>query len=298
MNFEEEEVSDKEPPAPSPTTSGKSRGQRTKLRRGEHGRHRREIHGEVHVIHEVGPEGNPLSPPTVLAKFSNQVACIVKDKVEITWAEWNNVPVDYKTHIWGEVTRSFHYPEDADLNKCREWVMHVAGRAFRNFKSMLTRYYLKLGKSPCVKYTMVKEHHWEEFCKQRTTEEAKAKSAKFSALAKKNLHPHHLGMTGFAGKRPQWREEERARAAAGLPDPYDGVDLRAKDFIYARKPKKLKEGASKFNEPKFEEVERALIKAAKSKDSFKVCRGQDLLTLALGTPEHRGRIRGMSSKMS
>ena len=44
--------------------------------------------------------------------------------------------------------RSFHYPEDADLNKYREWVMHVAGRAFRNFKSMLTRYYLKLGKSP------------------------------------------------------------------------------------------------------------------------------------------------------
>ena len=41
--------------------------------------------------------------------------------------------------------------------------------------------------------------------------------------------------------------------------------MRAKDFIYARKPKKLKEGASKFNEPKFEEVERALIEAAKSR---------------------------------
>ena len=51
------------------------------------------------MIHEVGPEGNPLSPPMVLAKFSNQVACIVKDKVEITWEDWNNVPVDYKTHI-------------------------------------------------------------------------------------------------------------------------------------------------------------------------------------------------------
>jgi len=49
--------------------------------------------------------------------------------------------------------------------------------------------------------------------------------------------------------------------------------LRAKDFIYARKPKKLKEGASKFNEPKFEEVERAVIKGTKSKDSFEVRRG-------------------------
>jgi hypothetical protein len=49
--------------------------------------------------------------------------------------------------------------------------------------------------------------------------------------------------------------------------------LRAKDFIYARKSKKLKEGASKFNEPKFEEVARAVTEAAKSKDSFEVRRG-------------------------
>ena len=72
LNFEEEEVSDKEPPAPSPTTSGKSRGQRTKLRRGEHGRHRREIHGEVHVIHEVGPEGNLLSHPRSLPSLATR----------------------------------------------------------------------------------------------------------------------------------------------------------------------------------------------------------------------------------
>ena len=37
LNFEEEQVRDKEPLAPSPTTSGKSRGQRTKLRRGNTG---------------------------------------------------------------------------------------------------------------------------------------------------------------------------------------------------------------------------------------------------------------------
>ena len=115
------------------------------------------------MIHEVGPEGNPLSPPTVLAKFSNQVACIVKDKVEITWEEWNNVPVDYKTHIWGEVTRSFHYPKDADLNKCREWVMHVAGRALRTFKYMLNKDFVKTGKSPLIKYNIILAEDWEVF---------------------------------------------------------------------------------------------------------------------------------------
>jgi hypothetical protein len=100
------------------------------------------------------------------------------------------------------MTRHFHYPKDANMGKCREWVMHVASTALHNFKSTLTRNYLNKGKSPCVKYNMVKEHHWEAFKQMRSTPEAKAKSAKFSALTKKNQHPHHLGMTGFAGKRP------------------------------------------------------------------------------------------------
>jgi hypothetical protein len=62
----------KNPPSPSTSTpSNKSRGQKTKLRRGEHGRHKVETTKDVHVILSVGPEGNPLTPPEVLAKFSN-----------------------------------------------------------------------------------------------------------------------------------------------------------------------------------------------------------------------------------
>jgi hypothetical protein len=124
---------------------------------------------DVHVILSVGPEGNPLTPPEILAKFSNQCACIVKDKVEITWEDWHFVPEDSKTHIWGEMTRRFHYPKDANMGKCKEWVMHVASITLRNFKSMLTRNYLNKGKSPCVKYNMVKEHHWEAFKQMRLT---------------------------------------------------------------------------------------------------------------------------------
>jgi hypothetical protein len=128
----------------------------------------------------------------------------------------------------------------------------------------------------------------------------KSKSAKFNALMKKNQHPHRLGMTGFAGKRPLWRAEEWAREAVGLPDPYASLDVRGRDYIYAHKLKKLKDSATKFNEPNFEVVEKALIKAAASKDSgsFEVRWGHDLLTEVLGNPEHRGHVRGVCSKMS
>jgi hypothetical protein len=105
-------------------------------------------------------------------------------------------------------------------------------------------------------------------------------------------------MTGFADKREEWQRQEEARRAAEEPDPYEGVAPRGKDFIRARIPKKLKEGLTKFNEPEFEEVEKALIEASKDSGSFEVHMGHDLLTKVLGTLEHHGHVRGVQSKMS
>jgi hypothetical protein len=153
-------------------------------------------------------------------------------------------------------------------------------------------------KNPCGKDTMIKDDQWEAFKKMRMTEEAKEKRAKYSALVKMNKYPHHLGMTGFAGKREEWKRQEEARRAAREPDPYEGITRRAKDFLRAQIPNKLKEGMTKFNEPGFEEVEKALIEASKDSGSFEVCRGHDLLTEVLGTPEHHGRVRGVQSRMS
>ena len=107
-----------------------------------------------------------------------------------------------------------------------------------------------------------------------------------------------MGMTGFAGKREEWQKQDEDMRASGQPDPYQDIDSRAKDFIRARIPKKLKEGATKFNEPGFEEVEKAVIEASKDSGSYEVQRGHDLLTEVLGTPEHRGRVRGVQSKMN
>jgi hypothetical protein len=105
-------------------------------------------------------------------------------------------------------------------------------------------------------------------------------------------------MIGLAGHREEWQRQDKARRVAGRPDPYEGVAPRGKAFMRARILKKLKEGATKYNEPGFEEVKKALIKASKDSRSFEVRRGHDLLTEVLGTPEHRGRVLGVQSKMS
>lgn len=186
--FKEEQERDPEPPAPSTATStNKAAGDKPKLRRGEHGRHK--SHDDVHVILMVGLQGEPLLPITVLNKFSNQCSSIVREKVKITYENWTDVPEDLKEHVWKEMVRRFTYLEDADMDKCREWVMHVAGRAHRNFKYMLNRDYLKKGKTPCIKYNMVLHEDWEVFTRQRQSIEAKAKSERFTALVKRNQHP-------------------------------------------------------------------------------------------------------------
>ena len=107
-------------------------------------------------------------------------------------------------------------------------------------------------------------------------------------------------MTGYAAKRKKWWQEKREAAAAGVENPFEGIDERGHDYFYAHWPKKLKEDRTKFNMPKNEEAEKALItvNAAKERGLFQPSGQHDMLTEVLGNPEHRGRVRGVSSRQS
>jgi hypothetical protein len=100
-------------------------------------------------------------------------------------------------------------------------------------------------------------------------------------------------MTGYAAKRQKWRQEEREATMAGQENPLEGVDKRSRDFSYARRPKKLKEGRTKYNEPRTKynepqtkEAEKALlmINAAKERGVFEPHRDDDVLTRCWKTP--------------
>ena len=122
----------------------------------------------------------------------------------------------------------------------------------------------------------------------------------YSELAKKDVLPHHLGMTGYAAKRKKWRQEEMEADAAGLENPFKEVDERGRDYFYTCRLKKLKQGMAKYNEPKAKEAEKTLIaiSTAKQQGKFKPVDQHDLLTEVLGNPEHRGHVRGVSSRHS
>jgi hypothetical protein len=76
--------------------------------------------------------------------------------------------------------------------------------------------------------------------------------------------------------------------------------VRSHNCLYARRPKKLKEGRTKYNEPKIEEVEKRILEvsAAEKRGSFEPHRERDVLTEVLENPEHRSRVHGVSSRQS
>jgi hypothetical protein len=214
---------------------------------------------------------------------------------------WKKVPEGLKDKVWLDMLKQFMYPLDKyNEALCRGHVMVIAGKALRTLRYKLNKDYLKKGKTSYEEYNFIKQHVWEEFVEKMSTDDAKAKGEKYSQLAKKNMLPHHLGNTGYAGKRNKWWEEEREADEAGLENPLEGIDERGRDFFYGHRSKELKEGRTKYNEPHTEEVEKALlmIKAAKEHDEFQPHREHDELTEALGKPEHRGRVWGMSSRQS
>ena len=109
----------------------------------------------------------------------------------------------------------------------------------------------------------------------------------------------HLGPGGYIGKLDQWRREREAAIAAGQPDPYDGLDERGWQWIQARKPKPVEE-KPKFDQPETDMVAQKMLELAELQKlgKFKPQREHDVLSTAIGSKEHGGRVRGLSSKLS
>jgi len=97
----------------------------------------------------------------------------------------------------------------------------------------------------------------------------------------------------------QWRREREAAIAAGQTDPYEGLDDREWRWLEARKPK-IVEGKPKFDCPETEAVAEKMLQLAElqKQGKFKPHRERDVLSIAIGSKEHGGRVRGLSSKLS
>ena len=125
--------------------------------------------------------------------------------------------------MWQLLSRTFVFPRGTS-DKVKHYARKMLGETFRKWKSELNVRYVKKGLTPFADYRDITPAQWEEFVRQKTTEQALALSQKQSDLAKSNIHKVHLGLGGYQGKIDQWRRERVAAIAAGQPDPYDDLD--------------------------------------------------------------------------
>jgi hypothetical protein len=118
--------------------------------------------------------------------------------------------------------------------------------------------------------------------------------------------PHKAGIKDYRGKRKEWEEEEDAKLVAkGKRNSWDQFPGRSRPYLRARVRKKKKNTSEGSRGITFSNLavvgvaDRVKTLAAQGRDgSFSGVREDDILTASLETPEHQGRVRGMSSSLS
>src|SRR6266540_2264301 len=108
-----------------------------------------------------------------------------------------------------------------------------------------------------------------------------------------------MGSSGYAGKIPIWQKEIEDAINAGKETPFANLDERSKNWMLGRRLTSSSCAELSFNKPEIQEVVQKIaeIQAQVIEGSFVPDREHDILTKALGIPEHPGRTRGKGSKV-
>jgi hypothetical protein len=105
-------------------------------------------------------------------------------------------------------------------------------------------------------------------------------------------NPHRLGSGGYAAKMAKWRKKEEERRVAGLPALFEGMDERSRNWILARVPTVAPDDNVSFHKPSTEQIYQKLKGLAEMQKNglFMPDREKDMLTAAIGMPEHSGHV--------
>ncbi len=182
----------------------------------------------------------------------------------------------------------------------RNCALQIMAKSWRGWKTTLNMKFVKTGRTPFSTYANITSNQLDDFLTLKNSPEEIQRSQKYAELAKKNKFPHRLGSAGYAPKVEQWTKEEEEMRKKGQPVPMEEWTQRSRNWVRARTPKITDEGEVSFEFPELQSVANKMenLSSSQKKGFFKPKREKDVLSTVLGTPEHGGRVRGVSSKMS
>src|SRR5436190_17629956 len=189
---------------------------------------------KVRVVEEINPAGVPVKPDKIQGPATHACGCLAREAVRIIHDDWRKVPKEDKDYIWQNWIKWFRVPVGTEP-EVQKWVMKTANKAFKDWKSDLNIDYMQKGRSPFKKYGMITLDDWVAFVEKKSSEAAKLLSKHRSELAKKNVHPHTMGSSGYAGKIPIWQKEIQDAIHAGKEIPFANLDERSKNWMLGRR---------------------------------------------------------------
>ncbi|GAU15583.1 hypothetical protein TSUD_108410 [Trifolium subterraneum] len=226
-------------------------------------------------------------------KFKSYVAFLGRSKVSILTDDWDSVDQSVKDEIWTDILKVWDVPHSGFLRK--KWVSY-AGERWRAFKTNLTSRYIHgdlRDRSPLEIYNFLDEETWQAFVQIRldpTFQEIR-KRAQMSCA--QNKTPHRLSRGGYEllqEKMMQEKLKEKKETLGGSVAAPPSPPARHEQWKRARQ-KPSGDYTTEDTRIIAEKIDSLVEKT--SQGTFVPEGRKDILTEAIGRPEHGGFVRGV-----
>ncbi|XP_060974769.1 uncharacterized protein LOC115720125 [Cannabis sativa] len=226
--------------------------------------------------------GQPINESGDIQVSTN--GAYVRRNIPLKYNDWLKVPKFYKDRLWNYIESSFDIGGET-----RASILKTAGELLKSWRTKLTSQLIykykdeapELLEHPPKHYlSCYDEKQWKSFVASRLTPEWEKKRAKAQAIRAKNMYNHRTGRGG-AKKVETEMEKELGHQLTE----FDRSDIWMR--MHTNKKGEIegptKEVADRIVEYRKQVEEGTLVEEGK----------KDILSLALGTDEHAGRVRGM-----
>jgi hypothetical protein len=148
---------------------------------------------------------------------------------------------------------------------------------------------------PFNTYKDLSEEDWARFVEKCESENFFANNEYMKWLQSQNELDHHLSNTGYAAKQRRWKQEDETLAQLGLQNKYDNFHGRLGPFMHDHSKLTESGDVSYYSQSITNVAQRALWETCEDSNGE---RENDALSKALQTKEQRGRVHGVSSKLT
>ncbi|KAH1202873.1 hypothetical protein GmHk_17G049227 [Glycine max] len=228
----------------------------------------------VHIDPTTGKADGPHRK-----KLITYLGIVARDKVDVMYENWKEVPTAQKDLIWEDIQAEFEIPEASD-SRTKKKLLQTVGE----------------------KYGISKEK-WAQFCQTRRDPSWEDVRKKAQAIQKQNTAPHVLSRGGYEyleqkllAEKTKKKLEETVQSGSvdGVIDPPSSFRHHVK-WKMAR-TKKTEEMTTDVAKEIVEKIDSFEEKATQG--SFVPHGRQDVLTAVIGCPEHPGHVRAAGASVT